>query len=482
MTCVAIACLVAEACTVGPDFVRPKPPAGDRYTQQAVPASTEAADGQAQHFELGAKIAADWWRLFNSTQIDALIKEALADNPSLQSAQATLRQSQDNLRAGYGVFYPQVSVGASAGREKFSGANFGQGSASNIFNLFTLNATVSYALDVFGGERRAVEALAAQADYERYVAVGTYLTLSGNIVNAVIARAGYAAQIRATEELVALEREQVHIIEAQVAAGTVPYANLLSAQGLIAATEATLSPLRQKYDETGHLLATLVGRLPAERAAPDIKLTDLTLPTDLPISLPSELVRQRPDILASESQLHVASANIGVATAAMFPHFTLNGSFGQTSNATSTLFQSSNSVWSFGADLTAPVFRGGTLWYQRKAAIEGYQAAVGSYRQSVLTAFAQVADSLRGLEHDAENVEAQSRAMQATGGALKLVHANYQAGLASYLQVLIADVQYHQASIGYLQARAQRLQDTTALFVALGGGWWNSTRDVVWGK
>jgi len=476
---VTLAGLLLVSCAVGPDFVRPKPPATERYTPQPTPPSTVQADGGAQRFDPTAHIAADWWRLFKSEQIDALVKEAIAGNPNLQAAQASLRQSQDNLRAGYGVFYPQVDAGAGASREKFTGATFGQSSTSSIFNLFTLSASVSYALDVFGGERRAVESLSAQADYQRYVALATYLTLVGNIVNTVIARAGYGDQVHATEELIALEKDQVHITQAQVTAGTATYASLFTLQSSIATIEATLPPLRQKLAQSEHLLATLTGHLPSDRALPAIDLGKLTLPTDLPVSLPSELVRQRPDILAAEAQLHTASANIGVATAAMFPRITLNGSFGQASNSGSTLLQSSNSVWSLAADVTAPVFHGGTLWYQRKAAIEAYQSALGNYRQSVLSAFEQVADTLRGLEHDAETLDAQSRAVLAAADALKLIQANYRAGLAGYLQVLVADTQYHLASIAYVQGRAQRFQDTTALYVALGGGWWNAPRDAV---
>jgi NodT family efflux transporter outer membrane factor (OMF) lipoprotein len=274
--------------------------------------------------------------------------------------------------------------------------------------------------------------------------------------------------------MIALERDQIHITEAQVGSGTVAYSSLLSLQSQLAATEATLPPLRQRLDQAEHLLATLTGRTPAELELPEIELAHLTLPADLPLTLPSDLVRQRPDILASESQLHVASANIGVATAALFPSFTLNGAFGQNSNTTQALFQSASTVWSLGAGVTAPLFHGGTLWYQRKAAMEAYEQALASYRQSVLSAFEQVADTLRALEHDAEALEAQSRALDAAGSALQLVQANYRAGLASYLQVLVADAQYHQASIAYLQMRTQRFQDTTALFIALGGGWWNA--------
>lgn len=469
--------LLLGGCTVGPDFVRPTPPQGERYTQRPMAPSTVSADGLAQHFEPGAQIAADWWHLFNSREIDALVSKAVADNPSLQAAQATLRQSQDNLRAGYGVFYPQLDFTGGASREKFSGAQTGEASSARIFNLYTLNTSVSYTLDVFGGNRRTVEGLAAQVDYQHCTELGAYLTLSGNIVNTVIARAAYAAEIDATEQLIGLLKEQVQVTQAQVEGGTAPYANLLSAQSQLASTEATLAPLRQRLDQSEHLLAVLTGHTPAETVVEQIDLASLALPSDLPVTLPSELVHQRPDILAAEAQLHSASANIGVATAAMFPQFTLNGSFGQLSNAGSTLLRSASSVWGLAADLATPLFRGGTLWYEKKAAEDAYQAALANYRQSVLSGLEQVADTLRALEHDAENVEAQARAVDAASGALKLLQANYEAGIVTYLQVLVADAQYHQASIAYLQARGQRLQDTAALFVALGGGWWNKDQD-----
>jgi NodT family efflux transporter outer membrane factor (OMF) lipoprotein len=462
-------------CTVGPDFVRPEPPPVEHYTNGAGPATTISADGLAQHFAAGGKIASDWWRLFNSSKLDAVIKEAFVNNPNLQAAQASLRQSQDNLRAGYGVFYPQVEAGIDATRQKLSQARFGGGSAnSTIFNLFTLSATVSYALDIFGGERRAVEGLQAQVDFQRYVVLGTYLTLSGNVVNTVIARAAYREEIKATELTIALEKEQIRITELQAQAGTVPYSNVLSLRSQLAATEATLPPLRQKLNQADHLLATLAGLAPAEWTSPQIDISDLTLPADLPITLPSQLVRQRPDILTAEAQLHGASAEIGVATAALYPSFTLNGSYGVENTSFNDLFKNTSSIWSLGANITAPLFHGGTLQSRRSAAIEGYNQSLASYRQTVLGAFAQVADTLRALEHDAEALQAQSQALSAAQEALRLVQANYQAGIANYLQVLVADNQYHQARIGYLQAQAQRFQDTVALFVALGGGWWNA--------
>jgi NodT family efflux transporter outer membrane factor (OMF) lipoprotein len=473
--CGVLSCLnLIMGCAVGPDFVPPQPPAAPQFTQGQQPTVTVAADGQAQHFEQGAKIAAEWWRLFRSPPLDKVIKEAVAQNANLQAAQARLRQSQENLRAGYGVFFPQISGNFSPARQRFTTAQFGAGNApGSIFNLFTTGVSVSYILDVFGGQRRTVEGLAAQVDYQNYTAQATYLTLLGNVVNATVAQAAYRAQIEATQQLIGFQREQLRITETQAQAQTVPYANVVSIQAQLAATEATLPPLKQNLDKTNHLLAALVGRTPAEWSAPQLDLKDFTLPRNLPITLPSELVRQRPDILAAEATLHAASANIGVATAAMFPSINLSASYGQTAVEIATLFGTAANIWSFGANLAQPLFTGGTLWHQRKAAIEAYQASDSAYRQVVVSAFQQVADSLRAVEHDSETLKAQTAALAAADQALQLVQANYKAGLVNYLQVLTADNQYQQARLGLIQAQAIRLQDSGALFVALGGGWWN---------
>ena len=246
-------------CAVGPDFVRPNPPTVDRYTSGSQPTATIAADGQAQQFEQGAKIAADWWRLFNSSEVDAVIKEAITNNQTLQAAQASLRQSQENLRAGYGVFYPQLDVGFDATRQKFSPARFGGSAASSIFNLYTLTATVSYALDLFGGERRAVESLRAQIDFERDMVLATYLTLSGNIVNTIIAQAAYREQIKATEQIISLQREQTGITEIQAQAGTVPYSNVLSLRSQLACYGSNTSAAQTKA-EPDRALARHPGR------------------------------------------------------------------------------------------------------------------------------------------------------------------------------------------------------------------------------
>jgi NodT family efflux transporter outer membrane factor (OMF) lipoprotein len=474
----AVAVLLG-GCAVGPDFVRPEAPSVGQYTHGKEPDGTIAAGGQAQRFSPGARIAGDWWRLFNSPKLDAVIRDAIVNNPNLQAAQASLRQSQDNLQAGYGVFYPQVNAGFGATRQLYSPLKVGQNAAGSIFNLFTLSASVSYAIDVFGGARRGLESLEAQTELQRYTVVAAYLALSGNIANTLIARAGYSAQIEATERLIVLLKEQVQVTQVQASAGTVPYSSVLSVRSQLAATEAALPPLRQKLDQTEHLLATLAGKTPAEWVAPQLELAELALPADLPLTLPSELVRQRPDILAAESALHSASANVGVATAALYPSFTLSGSYGRNNTAMPDLGAANSRFWNVGPSVLAPVFDGGTLRYRRKAAIEAYAQAEASYRQAVLSAFAQVADTLRGLEHDAETLRAQSEQLATAQEALRLVRVNYRTGIVNYLSVLNADTQYYQAKIGYLQTLAERLQDTAALFVALGGGWWNSGDNIL---
>jgi NodT family efflux transporter outer membrane factor (OMF) lipoprotein len=471
----ATASAVLCACAVGPKFVRPSPPPVTHYAYGEDPSLTPFAHGTAQRFSPGAQVEADWWHLFRSQKLDAMIGEALTRNPGLEAAQASLRQSEDSLRSGYGIFYPQISADASATRQRFAPLQFGESATPFVFNLFTLSASVRYALDVFGGERRMIEALGAQVDLQRATVRATYLTLVSNIVNTVVARAAYRSEVEATGELISLEREQVALAEVQARAGTVPYSNVLSLKSQLAATEAIIPQLEQKLAQSDDLLATLAGYAPAQWQAPDISLADLTLPGDLPVSLPSDLVRQRPDILVAEATAHGASANVGVATAALLPSVTLTGGYSANGLTSGTLLGTRGQQWSIGAGIDQPLFEGGTLWFRRKAAIDSYQQAAALYRQTVLGAFEQVADTLRALDHDAAALAAQDEALEAAHQALHLVQVNYSAGLATYLDVLNADAQYHQAVINELQAVALRYQDTVALYLALGGGWWNAS-------
>lgn len=477
-----IAAAMLGACAVGPDFVRPAPPTEERYTSEPQPANTLVADEQTQRFSALIEVPADWWRLFKSEQLDGAVQRAIAGNPTLEASEATLRQSQDSLRAGYGVFFPQIDAALSGARERSAPVLQGGKTSGTVFNYVSAGGNIGYVLDVFGGQRRMVEGLRAQSDYQRFAVKAAYVTLSANVVNTCIARAAYGAQIRATEELIALETEQLAATEAQVRAGTSAYASVLSMRSLIAANRASLAPLSQRRDQAAHLLAALTGVSPARANLPDIDLNGLSLPLDLPLSLPSELVRQRPDILQAEAQMHVASANVGVATAAMFPSFSLNGAFGAAGTSLGNLSGDNGRFWSVGPSISVPLFRGGSLWYGRKAAIDAFEASQAIYRQTVLDAFQQVADSLKALEHDAEGLQAQAEARRAAGEALRLQQINYKSGIAAYQDVLTADVQFHQADIGYLQAVAQRHQDTVALFVALGGGWWNAQVETAQGR
>lgn len=461
-------------CTVGPDFLKPEPPKVDRYTSGPELKSTITADGKAQRFEKGAEVTSEWWSFFNSPKLNEIVKTAIQKNPNLEAAQASLRQSQDFLRAGYGVFYPHLDADFQATRQKFSEARFGRGPSSKTFNLYTLTGTISYALDIFGGQRRSVESLKANVDTEGYTVLGTYLTLTANVVNTLIARAAYREEIKATEEIINIEKEETLLTEVQAQAGTVPYLNVLGLQSQVAATEATLPGLHQKAEQADHLLSTLTGRLPVEWTAPEILLSEINLPENLPLSLPSLLVRQRPDVLAAEARLHSASAQIGVATAAMLPSFTINGSYGLVATALNDLFKSSSEIWSIGGDISAPLFHGGELLNKKRAAVENYNFYLASYRQTVLAAFAQVADVLAALEYDAEALDAQARALKSSEESVRIIRTNYQAGIVNYLQVITAYDQYIRAKIAFLQTRAQRLQDTVALYVALGGGWWNA--------
>lgn len=460
-----LAALVACAgCAVGPDFKRPPLPGDARFTVEGPPPRAVWTNG----------MAADWWRLLRCAKLDALVADAQAKNPSIESAQATLRKSQDALRAGYGLFVPQADAALGASRQQATPQRLGMSGPPTVFNLFTLSATVSYALDIWGGQRRTLEGLRAQVEAQRYQLLGAYLVLAGNVANAVIAQAAYDEEARATRDLVAAEEEQVRIAEAQAQAGTTGYASVLGLRSQIALTRATLPPLEQKRDQARHLLAALLGRTPGAYAPPSIALADLALPDEIPLSLPSQLVRQRPDILVAEAQLHAANAQIGVATAALLPNVTLSGGVGAANTSLGDLFSSGSLFWSIAGSLTQPLLRGGTLWYQRAEAIDARDAALGGYKQTVLAAFTQVADALRALAHDADAVAAEEEAARSSEAALRLVRIDYQSGIAGYLQVLAADAQYQQARIGLVEARARRLQDTVALFVALGGGWWNA--------
>ena len=467
---VAITAMSVAGCAVGPEFIRPKPPVTLGYTQEVLPPVLVSADGATQRFVLGAMVVPDWWTVFGSPEINAAVRRALENNPSLQAAQASLRQSQDSMRAGYGVFYPQIHGDGAISRQRTGLSQQGSLQSGRIVNLYTLSGTVSYALDVFGGSRRNVEGLQAQADAQRHTTQAAYLTLSANVVNACIAGAAYSAQIQATEQLLVLEKEELEAVKALERGGTAPDSDVLVIKSLISANQALLAPLRQRNSQTSHLLSMLEGQLPSEGRPLEIQLAALTVATNLPLSLPSELVRQRPDILAIEAHAQAASAKIGVATAAMLPSFSLSAGYGASGSSAGNLFGASGNFWNIGPAVTIPVFQGTSLWFGRRAAQDAYLAAMATYRQTVNEAFLQVADSLSALQHDAEGLAAQVETMRVSSESLALVQTSYRAGLVPFVSVLAADIQFHQATLGYIDAVTLRHQDSVALFTALGGG------------
>ena len=475
--CLTLAAALLVACAVGPNFKPPPPPQDARYLPADPPAATVSANiagGEAQRFVAGEDIPGEWWTLFQSAELNALLEDALKHNPTLEAAQAALKQANETVAAQRGAFFPSFTGTYQAQRADASLASFGlPGSGNYLYTLNSASVNVAYTLDVFGGIRRQVEALQAQADYERSSLEASYLALTANVVTAAVTEASLRAQVAATEEVARSQRAQLDITERRVTAGGASRVDVLQQQATLQATLATLPTLRTQLAQERDLLATYVGTLPAGYAAAPFQLDALHLPQDLPVSVPSRLVEQRPDVREFSALLHEATAQIGVATANMLPQFSLTGSYGASSVKFADLFSPSSAVWNLAGGITQPLFKGGQLLHQRRAAVAAAQQAAANYRATVLTAFQNVADSLLALQGDAEVLAAQTGAEQSAAESLRLVQVQYKAGGANYLQVLTAEQAYQNATLALVKARAQRFLDTAALFQALGGGWWN---------
>ena len=466
-------------CMVGPNFERPEAPATSRYTERPMPAETVSATGTggaAQRFGNG-DLPAQWWTLFHSDALDILVREGLEHSPTQASARATLLQAQENLAAGTGgLMYPSVTGNLNANREKISSTQVvGAGSRTNVFNLYNASVDISYALDIFGGNRRQLEALQALVDYQRYQLEGARLTLSANIVTAAIREASLRAQIEATQQTLAAEEESVRRVQRQFQAGGVGRLDVVSVQSQAAQTAATIPPLENQLAQVRHQLAVLTGHVPSEASIPQFDLDGLKLPEDIPVRLPSELVRQRPDIRASEALLHQASAQVGVATANLYPKVDLTGSLSGQASQLHNLF-AGPALFNIGAGLVQPIFNGGQLQAERRAAIDAYDAANAQYQQTVLQAFGNVADALRALEDDARTLKAQVEAEALARTRLDLTRKQWDLGGTSYLTLLDAQRQHAIALAALVAVQGTRYADTAALFQALGGGWWDAER------
>jgi len=468
-----------SGCMLGPNFHSPPKPPVRSFTAHPMPKKTAATPaagkaGKSQQFVNGQDIPADWWYLFHSKELDCLVRRGLAHSPTITAAYAALRQAQEAVNVQVGnLLFPAVNASLTGQRQKFSDATIGT-PGSSLFNLFNASVSVAYTLDVFGASRRQIESLRAQVDYQQFQLMAAYITLSANIITTAVTVASYQEQIKATKDLIRIYGKQLDIMKKQFDLGGISLQTVLTQETLVDQTRATLPPLQLGLAQQRHALDVLVGDFP-EHPLPEIHLSAITLPEHLPVSIPSNLVRQRPDVRAAEATMHAACANVGVATANLFPQFTITGNYGWEATSPGQLFSAASRVWSYGGGITQPIFHGGALFAARRQAIAAYDQAAAQYHQTVLTAFQNVADTLRALQMDARTLRERKNAEIAAKRNLTLTQQQYFLGGVSYLSLLITEQQYHQTLIATIQAEALRYNDTAALFQALGGGWWNKS-------
>jgi len=463
----ALCVLSVGGCAAGPDFARPSPPPASRYTAETLPGESASAD-QVQHIALGQNIEGAWWSLFRSSAIDELVTQAVDHNRTLKASMATLAQAQELALARAGSQYPQVDLTGGAGRQQY-GKEFLGPIGIPPFTYFAVGPTVSYALDYTGGVARSVEQQYALAEVERHQLDAAYLTVTGQAVMQTLTIASVRAQIATVETILAQDRDNLRLVQTAFEGGSVAREDVVSAQSQIANDMTLLPPLRQELAKARHALSVVLGRAPANGLPDDLDLAQITLPLQVPVSLPSELAHRRPDILAAEARLHAATSAVGVAQSNLYPKIQLTATVGQQALKGDQLFDRANNAWSIIAGFTAPIFDGGTLRAEKRAAVDAMRASAATYEQTVLEAFAQVADLLEGLDHDAEQLDAQDHAQQAAQSSLELARISYKEGNAGVLQVLDAERSYQQARLGYVRAVAQRYLDTVQLFLALGG-------------
>ena len=476
---VIITVVALASCAVGPNFRSPNMATPDHYTAAPLPAQTASAqseNGTAQRFAFAKDLPGEWWTLFRSDSLDSLVRMALDNSQTLIQAQAMLKQAQEDLNARTGATqYPAVDAGLSITRQQMDLASYGISNVPNPgpFNLYNASVSVSYTLDIFGGNRRALEGLKAKVDYQDFELEAARQTLAANVVTTAILEASLRAQLNTTRGVIEIHQKRLDVIQKQFELGAVSKTEVLAQETELAMTRAGMPPLEKQLDLNRHALSVLIGQFPGDGKLPEFSLESLHLPEELPVSLPSNLAHQRPDVRASEALLHQACAAVGVATANLYPQITLSAGYGFQAVSTDILFNGESVVWNFGAGLLQPLFRGGELTAKRRGAIAAYDQAAAQYRQTVLKAFQDVADVLRALEADARTLQAQVEAEAAAKSVLALIEKQYELGAVSYPALLIAQRDYQKTRINVVAAGAQRYADTAALFQALGGGWWN---------
>jgi NodT family efflux transporter outer membrane factor (OMF) lipoprotein len=469
MISVATASMLAS-CAVGPNFHQPKPPDASGYlhpSSDTAPVQPQAQD--VQNISPGAELAGEWWQLFHSAQLDELVRTSIAASPTLAAANATLAEAREEVTVARGAFLPSVSATAGAQRAG-TGAVRASGATAN---LYSIGLSTSYNLDIFGGTRRAVEQQQALADFQRNELAAAYLTLTGSVVNEVLIIASTRLQITTTEELIASDRKNLALTQRAFDVGIVPRSDVLTADSQLAADLTQLPSLHKQLDQAYDALAVLAGRAPSEWQVRPFDIDQFTLPRDIPLSLPARLVRQRPDILAAEMQLHAASAAIGVAVAQQFPDVSLSASITREALRAADLFHQFDTLWAAGGSLTQPIFKGGALRAQVRAARDAFKAEAATYQAVVLEALGQVTDDLWALQYDAQILSVDRHSMDVAFEALKLQQQSYSVGTTTVLNLIAAERIYAQARLSYASARVQQFTDSADLLTALGGGWWH---------
>ena len=482
---VAEALIVAvplSACAVGPNFSRPAPPDDAGYTPKPLPDKTVSAPtqaGGAEKLVMNRDIPFEWWELFHSPALDSLVKKSFAANPTLPAAEAALRQAKELVAAQQGFFYPSLTGGASASRSQ-TGSTLSPATANGTFlyNLYAAQLNVSYTPDVFGANRRQVESLDAQASIQRFQLEATYITLATNVVSAAVTEASLRGQIAATKEIIDQDTKALRILKDQFRLGYAMRIDVAAQEAALAQAEATLPPLEKAFEQNRDLLRVLVGNLPNEDIAEKFDLDSIQLPQELPVSLPSKIIDQRPDVRAAEEAIRSANAQVGVAIANRLPQFSITGSYGATSTMWSSLFSPAGAFWTIVGGVSQPIFDGGTLLHRERAADEALMQAAYQYRSTVLTGYQNVADTLHAVVSDADALKADFASEEAAKVTLDLTHKQQQVGYVDYLTLIQAELAYQQAKLTLVQAQAARLGDAAALFQALGGGWWNRKDDV----
>jgi NodT family efflux transporter outer membrane factor (OMF) lipoprotein len=504
MNCVRAALLVsvaafAASCAVGPSYHKPEAPANAGYAPAPLLETSAAAPihgGEAQRLVNGRDIPFEWWELFKSPALNALVERAFKANPTIASAQAALVQAQELVYAQQGYFFPTIAANYNFERQKIAGnltvdnVPGVEGNGHNdlppvqnldtyphthpfFYDLHTAQLTVGFVPDVFGANWRQVESLAAQTEAQRFALEATYITLASNVVAAAIQEASLRAQIAGTQQIIAADTKSLAILRDQFRVGFAMRIDVAAQEAALGQAKMLLPPLQKQLEQTRDLIRALVGQLPNQDVPETFELDALQLPPELPLSLPAKIIEQRPDVRAAEAQLHAANAQVGVAVAAMLPQLSITGAYGGNADQFAWMFRKGGPFWNLVGGVTQPLFEGGTLLHRKRAADDALKQAAAQYQRSVITAYQNVADTLHASLSDADALAANVRAESAARVTYELTRRQMETGYVNYLTLLSAETAYQQALRGRVQAQATRYGDTIALFQALGGGWWN---------